>query len=207
MEGRVVGYIVVKLRSARLGRLLLVDHRREDIVIDFDGIQRVLRDIAVYGDHGGHAISDEPDGIDGQRPVFGHLEIAVGNQPCGGDRRQPVEHVLAGIDGDDTWHRPRFGGVDMGDPGMRVGAAENRQGEHPWEPDIVGEAALPADKAGILTALHGSSEESRDCHVILLRYVRLDQSEPGTLPGGRVASRPRTQPPEPASSRLRTGSP
>ena len=138
--------VVADQRRVGIKRLAGVDDRRQRLVLDVDQRQRVARDVLVGGDHERDLLALEADLVAGQHG----LGVV-------GDRRHPGQperlEVLGGDHRRDAGERERGRGVDRDDPGVGVGAAQDRAVDHPGQADVVQVGALAADEAGVLLAL------------------------------------------------------
>jgi hypothetical protein len=133
-------------RRALGDRLLGVDDHRERLVVDLDGLARVLGDVRVVGDDAGHFLTLEPDLVRGQ-----HGLGVVGQRRHPGE--VPGRHHLAGEDQVDARDVPRLAGVDGLDPRVGQRAAQDLHVQHAGQGDVVGVVALAADEPVVLDPL------------------------------------------------------
>ena len=137
--------VVPDHRGARVQRLLRVDDRRQDVVVDVDQLDRVAGRVPVLGDDEGDLLALEADLVGGQHGL--HVR---------GQRRRPGQverlQVLAGDDRLDPGVGQRPAGVDGHDPGVRDRRAQQRAVQHPGQRDVVDEPTLAAHQARVLLA-------------------------------------------------------
>ena len=151
----VVGAIVEQ-RRAGLERSLRIDDWRQLLVLDLDGIQRVLGQISALGDDRGHRLADVADAIGRQRIRHLGAKGAVRHQHrqlCGigseigeADR---VEHARLGAG---------RGYVDSNDACVCVRAAEESGMCHARQPDIGHVEAIAAQQPRILASAHALAD-------------------------------------------------
>ncbi len=86
-------------------RLFQIDHRRQRLELDHDVVERVLGDVAAFGDHDRQRLADVADLVLGER----HLRALVEDDARDRRRRHQqrpglpvVAEVVGGIDGDDA---------------------------------------------------------------------------------------------------------
>ena len=73
-ERDVVGPLRMHGGRARRERFLRIGHRGLRLVVDFDQLSAVARDVAVGGDHHGHRMPDEVDAVDRQDVMVRHAQ-------------------------------------------------------------------------------------------------------------------------------------
>jgi hypothetical protein len=123
-EGRIVAH-----------RLDRVEHRRQDLVLHVDQIDRLLRDVLVDRGHGSHRVSPVEHLVAGEEPVAGeldpkgHLIGLVGVAPDGPE-------VPRRDDGEHPWERLGATRVDGLDSGVSVRAAQYPAGHLPGQPHV-----------------------------------------------------------------------
>ena len=108
--------------------------------------QRVVGRVLVGRDHERDLLALEPHLVAGQH---GLRVVGDGRHPGQAQRLQ----VLGGDDGGHVGMRQRARGVDRDDPGVRVGAAQQRAVDHTRQLDVVQVRALAADEPRVLLAL------------------------------------------------------
>ena len=139
--------VVADDRGALVERLLGVHDRRQRLVVDLDEVERVARGVLVLGDDEGDLLALEAHLVGGEHRLDVHRQ-----------RRHPREvQRLEGGTGDDRLHlrhRLGLGGVDRPDPGVRIGAAQDRGVQHAGQRHVVEVAATAADETYVLLALH-----------------------------------------------------
>ena len=164
VDGAVLALDLERPRVARVGaevlvddrgvgeRILQVDHRRQRLVFDFDGLDRVAGGRLAGGDNGDDAVTDVADLAHRQR-VVGRVLHVVGDRPRARHRGRPrVLEVGAGVDGDDAGHGGRGRGVDRGDAGVGVRAAGEGEVERARDGEVVGEAGFAREERRVLPA-------------------------------------------------------
>ena len=132
--------------GVRLAGLHRVDDDRQRLVVDLDGLARVLGDVGVIGDDARDLLTLETHLVGGQHG----LGVV-------GQRRHPRQvaggHHLAGEHQVHPGDLPRLAGVDPGDPRVRDRAAQDLHVQHAGQVNVVGVVALAADEAVVLAAL------------------------------------------------------
>ena len=110
---------------------------------------------SALGDHDRHRVAHIADPVNRQHRVrrLGHRRAVLRvDLPAAGQPADAVGcHLLAGVDGNDAGCLLRCGGVDAGDPRMRMRAAQNVGVELTGAVDVVGVGAAAGQKAVILT--------------------------------------------------------
>ncbi len=133
-------------------RLLQVDHRRQRLVLDLDGLDRVAGGRLAGGDDGDDAVTDVADLAHRQR-VVGRVLHVVGDRPRARHRGRPrVLQVSTGVDGDDAGQPGRGRRVDRRDAGMGVRAAGEGEVERTRDDEVVGEAGFAREERRVLPA-------------------------------------------------------
>ena len=64
--------------------------------------------------------------------------------------RAVIGNIVVRVDGDDTRHGERCGGIDRADFGMTIRRAQSDAIKHPVALEIIGEIALAGQQADIL---------------------------------------------------------
>ncbi len=151
-------------RRALGDRLLGVHDDRQRLVVDVDGLARVLGDVRVVGDDAGDLLALETHLVSGQHGL-GVI----------GERRHPGQvagrHHLAGEHQVHAGNLPRPAGVDRLDPRVRQRAAQDLHVQHPGQRDVVGVVAGAPDEAVVLNALAASAQPADLDLVQCLRHV------------------------------------
>ena len=138
-------------RRAVGDRLPRVDDDRQRLVVDVDGLARVLGDVRVVGDDAGHLLALEPDLVGGQH---GLSVVGQGRHPG----QVPGRHHLPGEHQVHAGDVPRLAGVDGLDPRVRQRAAQDLHVQHAGQGDVVGVVALAADEAAVLDPLAAGAQ-------------------------------------------------
>ncbi len=133
-------------RGVRLKRLLWIDHDRQRLIVDVHQPDRVGGDVALRSDDGGDFLSLVDDAVDGQDHLLVRHQGRHPGQASG-------VQVTAGDDGQHAWQRQGRLGVDIGDPGVGVRAADDIEVQHAGQFHVVDVGALAADEARVLLAL------------------------------------------------------
>ena len=156
---QVVGRVAMGRRRAVGQGCPAVRDRRQDVVVDLDQRRRVLGDIAVVGDDDGDRLADMGHLVVGERGPVAVLLVArarqADDQPRGGQRRHQIGQR---VDRVDARMRARRRRLDAVDGGVGVRAAEKRGLERPRQPNVVDEAAAPAQQRRILQPLDTDAE-------------------------------------------------
>ena len=119
-------------RCTGLHGLLRVKDRGQQLVLDVDQFQRLLRDLFADGRHCGQAVADET-----HLGVEYVLVLDVVQDARGGRARvKNARHVVNREDRLDARQRPRPAGVHAQHPGMRVRAALDLAIQHAGQQDI-----------------------------------------------------------------------
>ena len=152
----VVRKVCVQHRRPPGQRSLGVDHDRQRLVVDGDGVGRVARHVAVAGHDDGDRIADEADHVGGDRAMLR------------GGKRRPHRHgveelrdLRAGEDRLDAVERLRGSGVDGQDAAVRNVAARECQVLQAGDLDVVDVGAAALDQTRILTPLDALANELR----------------------------------------------
>ncbi len=143
--------------------LLRVHNRRQNLVVDLDGLAGILGDIGVVGDDAGDLLALEAHLV-GRQHRLGVV----------GKGRHPREVVLGGhLPGDHEVHprgHPCPGGVDGPDSGVGNRAAQYLHVQHPRQLEVVEIVALAPDEPGVLHPLApGAEAPDRDLVIPLRR--------------------------------------
>jgi len=112
------------------------DHRRQDVPLDPDLVNRVLGDVPVRGDHHGDRLADVVDNAVGERVGgFRRVQRRVRDQQWQrfGD---PAVEVFVGVDGNQALDVECVADVDVDDAGVRMRAAQERGGQRVM-PEVV----------------------------------------------------------------------
>ena len=153
-----------------------VDRPRARFVLDVDQLARVLGERPALGDDEDDRVADEAHDAARHRTA---PEWARVQGRLVGRRREIVERV----DGDDPGHRRGFGGVDAGDRGARMRAADERDVQHAGKDDVVGVEPATGEETRVFLARHPRPDESARFHLDETGLV------PGVLLGRRQRSR------------------
>ena len=132
-----------------------VDQHRQWLVVDENQLERVVRDVWVFGNNGRDLLALEAHLVRGQH------RLGVPGQ-CRHPGQIVRGHGLAGDDRDNPRQRRCGGGVDRPDPGMCQRAAQQREVQHPRQHDVVEVLPLAADEPVVLPALDAVAEASDD---------------------------------------------
>ena len=98
-EGDVVGPLGMHGGGARGEGLFGIGDGRECLVVDFDEVGGVARDVAVRGDDDGDGMADVVDAVLGEEVVMRHAQAGEGR---GAGHGAEMLDVLAGEDGGDA---------------------------------------------------------------------------------------------------------
>ena len=123
MERLVARDVGMELGRPVCGRGLGIRHRRQRFVPDVDELERVVRLIAILGDHNRHDVPGVPNHVLGDTGIGGDLEVGVRQQPRARRRLQRPFGVSGGVDRDDAWGRRGSARVDLRDLRVRMRAA------------------------------------------------------------------------------------
>ena len=137
-------------------RCLGIDHRRQRVVVDGDGVDRVARHVAVAGHDDGDRIADEADHVGGDRAM-----LRRGKRRRHRHGVEELRELRAGEDRLDAVERLRGSGVDGQDPAVRDIAALERQMLQTDDLDVVDVGAAALDQPRILTPLDALANELR----------------------------------------------
>ena len=163
-EDGVVGRDLVDLRRARL-RLGGVDDRRQRLVIDGDGLGRVLRLRQRLGDDDGDVIADVAHLAKRQRRVRAglHRRAVLGMDHPAAD--QPADlvgrQILARQHREHAGLRLRGGGIDRADGGVRVRRAQEGGIGLPRAGEVVDVMPAAGDEALVFLAAHRGADSRR----------------------------------------------
>ena len=150
VEAVVVG-LAVQIGADHRGRLVErtphVYDGIEWVVVDVDELERVARRVAVLGDDERHFLALEADLVGGQHGL--HV-VGQGGHP----RQALAGEIGAGDHGLDLRMGLRRSRIDADDAGMRIGRAQDRQMQHPWQRHIVDVVAAAPDEPGVFLAQH-----------------------------------------------------
>ncbi len=144
--------------GAFLRRLLGVEDGREHLVLHLDELARVLRQVAVVGDHQGDRLAGEADVAVGQRTQGGDGRL----QEHGGGKRA-VDQRAQIIGGEHRTYARRLPGgrsIQPGDPGAGHVAAHEGHVAQARHGDIVHVHAVAGEQAGVLQSLHRLADEA-----------------------------------------------
>ncbi len=144
---------------------LHVGQRGQRLVVHLDQLAAVLGHRAAAGQHHGHDLAHVARLVPAQRELVGllHGDGHAGGQ-AGRDRaeeRQRLHPALEIGEGEHVGHAgqpPGRVGADGRDARVRVRAAHEGDVEHPGQLDVVHEAALAAEVAGVFLASDRCSE-------------------------------------------------
>ena len=152
---QVVGDIVVD-ECRGIVRVADRHDRAKHLIVDVDGLGRVLRLLVGLGDDDGHAVAHVTRLALRQERVRAHLHgrAVLGlHHPAADQVAQTVGlDVVAGEHGQDTRHAFRRGLVDPADAGMGIGRADEAGVRLPVLGDVVRVAAAAGDEALVLLA-------------------------------------------------------
>ncbi len=155
----VVGHAVVH-HDVACGGALHPDHRRQRLEVDHDPVDDVLGDVPVDGDDHHDGLADVVDHVGRERVTGPRLGQAGVRDQQGQRLGDPLGQVVVGVDGDQPVDVERGVDVDAGDPGVRVGAAHERDLVR-VVPEVVEVAALAAQQARVLAPGDGLAEQLR----------------------------------------------
>ena len=129
LESQVVAERGMNHRGCRIERGAHVRHRFQFLVVNPDDFRGVLRHGAAGRHDGGDGFALPADAID-RKGVLGRGFEALQVREHADPRRDDGGKLLAGHDRDDAGHAPRRGGIDAGDPRMRMGRAQEHHMPH-----------------------------------------------------------------------------
>ena len=133
-------------------RVLEVDHRRERLVVDDDRLDRVGQPVPGRGDHDRDDVALVVGLADHDREMVGALHV-LGDGPRARQWSGPgVSQIRARVDRGHPFELQRGGGVDPGDPGVGVGAADAPHPQLPGKHEVVGELGLAGQQDCVLLA-------------------------------------------------------
>ena len=142
---------LVHLRRVLVQRRPDVQHRRQRLVVDVDGCERVGGLVPVPGHHDGHRLADVADLVGGHRRV-GRDHDVRGDRPGARQAALLVGEVGAGERGDDAGSAAGGADVHRGDPRVRERAAQEGHVQHAGQADVVGPVGLAGDQSGVFLA-------------------------------------------------------
>ncbi len=149
-------------RRAGLQRLGDIGDRRLDGVIDRDEFRRVARLREAVGDDDRDRIADMAHAAARQhrmRRLLHRRTVFRVNLPAAGKAADAVSlQLLAGVDGGDACRLCRGAGVDAGNPGMGVRAAQDIGVELARPVDVVGISALAGEEPIVFTPAYGGAD-------------------------------------------------
>ena len=155
-ECDVVREFVIKAWAGAFHRFLGIHHGGQRLVIDFNQIRSVTRDIPVGRDNRGDRLSDKSDFAHGQQLFLGSFQI---RHFAGRRNRAAVgRDLVTGDNGDDAGKPLRFRRVDAFDPRVSVDAACDGHVEHARKNDVVHIRRGAGDKPRIFFSLHGLTD-------------------------------------------------
>ena len=155
-EGDVVREVGVQHRRLAGHRGLRIDHRRQRLAVDLDGVGGVPRHVAVAGHDNRDRIADEADGVHRHRVVFGRRERRTDRHRC-----EKLGDLRPGEDRLHPFQRLGGAGVDGPDPAVRDVAALEREVLHAGDLHVVDVGAAALDQARVLAALDALADELR----------------------------------------------
>ncbi len=141
-----VGARLLEHQHVVASRVPHVDHRGQRVVVDGDELRGVGPLVGLLGEHGHDRLADEADLV-GREEGPQHRVVA--------DRRRlhRLEVDLGtGHDVDHTRRRTRLRDVDGRDPGVRHGAAHEREVQRPRQRDVRGVGAAAGEEDRVLGA-------------------------------------------------------
>jgi hypothetical protein len=157
-EAAVGALVAVHERRALGERCLHVDDRRQLVVLDGDGLERVGGRVAVAGHDHRDAVTDVAHLVGGERRVDRRDHVR-GDRPGAGHRRaHDVGEVGPAVGGDDARHLERGRHVDRQDPRVGHGAAQHGHVQQPGQGDVVGPGGLAGDELRVLLAAPPAAE-------------------------------------------------
>ena len=152
----IAGRLGMDLRRIWLKRLREVDVSRQDIVVDLDGLGRVLGLLLAIGHDHGHRVADIAHRIDrhhGMRRGFVRLAVLVLDNPAADQAAYlGIGQVLAGEDRHDTRHLRGICRLDTLDFGMRMRRAQEVSVGGARQRQIVDVAACAGEEALVFLA-------------------------------------------------------
>ncbi len=184
--GDVVGDVVVHRAIGSPG-VVHPDDRRQDVVGDQHPLRRVLGEVPVAGDHHHHRLPDVVDLVAGERVAGARSvqrRVRDEQRQRLGDRAALAlvggQQVVVGVDRDEPLDLERAGGVDVGDPGVGVRAADERDPQGGL-PEVVEEVRGAGDELGVLDPLHRLAEQSRRHEAPRSRVISAARSTLATM--------------------------
>ena len=162
LEHRVLRRDLMHLRGARLARVPGHGDRRQHVVVDDDGLRRILGGGESVGDDHRHMVAHVAHLAlrEGRMRPRLHRRAVLGMDHPAAD--QPADlvggQILAGEDRHHPRHGRRGGLVDAVDRGMGVRRAEEVGVGLARTVDVVGVAALADEVAAVLAPLHGRAD-------------------------------------------------
>ena len=131
--------------SVRLQGLEGIHHHRQRLVLHLHRANAIGSGVSVSGQHSGHLLPVELDGI--------HRQDHLGVAHQGGHPGQVVLfQVLSGYNRQNARESQGLLGVDAHDPGVGHWTTDDVQVEHPRELEIIDIVALAPDETGVLLA-------------------------------------------------------
>jgi hypothetical protein len=157
------GKVLAQHRGTLRERRLRVVDRRQLLVVDFDQLDRIGRDVAVLRDHEGDLLVLEQHLAVGQH----HLHIAR-------ERRHPVQvqglQVLRREHRMHAGQRLRLRDIDRPDPRVAILAAHEVAEQHARQLEVVDIAALALDEADVLLALARAADAAEGRFALFLGH-------------------------------------
>ncbi len=144
----VARHVGVQLRGLGADRLLLVDHRRQRLVVYLDQFQSVVGGFTRLRDDRSDALSDESDAVDRQNGTKRYLR--AGDDPVGPDPADLALDFLSPHDQPYAGRCPRGGEVDAHD--LRVSMRRSQEGrvQRSGKPNVVDVSAFAGDELDVL---------------------------------------------------------
>ena len=146
----------MNLRRLPGHRPLGVDHGRQHVVDDDDGVGGVPCGIAIGGDDHGNRLAHIADGLDRHRVMVGR-----GRRCADRHRADELRDLRAGEHRLDAWHALGGGGVDGSDVAVRDIAALERDMQHADHLQVVDVGALPPDEPWVFSSLDTFADQLR----------------------------------------------
>ena len=155
----VVREVGVQHRRLTAQRLLGIDHRRQRLVVDRNGVCRVARHIAVTRHDDGDGVADVAHHVRGDRAM-----LRRGKRRRDRHRAEELGELRAGEHRLDAVERLRGARVDGQDAAVRDVAASERQVLQAGDLDVVDVGAAALDEPWILAPPHALADElGQDC--------------------------------------------
>ena len=141
------------------------------LVLDLDGVPRVLRAVSIVGDDDRDQVSDETDPVGCEGEEDG-TQIP-GDRPRKLQRAERALQLGGGDHGHHTGHRAGVRRVERDDPRMGHRAPDERRLEGSRPGDVVDVATAPAEDAIVLDTGDALADEARGAgHTRLARIER-----------------------------------